>query len=219
MRRYGLPGLTTVRARSKLMETSFEFRFSVGVPLTELVSQNIETVLKSHGSLSAIWSIKCDELAIQKRLRWNQKDNKIYGLCSEHTDDNIVFTNFEDAERVMHLIETGACHIAKEALVFVLVRLGEKGIYCTYPILSAPICSHSCAELQKSIFRQIESTFRRCAKKYECGKLLNIGTDGDGTRRRVLHGLTQCPQIVEKKIQVGKSKSCRICSYSIHLLD
>jgi hypothetical protein len=43
--------------------------------------------------------------------------------------------------------------------------------------------------MQREIFNSIHSTFSKVSKEGIYGKILNIATDGDGVRRRVLHDL------------------------------
>lgn len=181
----GLPSVTTVRVRSKSMGLTYKFEYNVYDDVMSTLTTNLENIVRDYGGPGTVWSLKCDEVAVLPRLRWRISDNVVYGLCIEHSE-LVYFNNMDDVNEVSRRIDATEIHFAKESLVFVLVRLGGAE-HATYPLLSLPICSHSSSDLQRKIFTKVEGFFKPSARQH--GILINIGTDGDATRRRLLHEL------------------------------
>ena len=57
-----------------------------------------------------------DEIALKKALRFDIHHNRILGLCREHTSNHcsVDFTTYEDAEAILHALQTGKIHMASE---------------------------------------------------------------------------------------------------------
>ena len=91
-------------------------------------------------------------MATQGRLRWSEGDNTIHGICLEHGGNlKTVFDDIDDLNNVISAISDGRCHVAKEALVFVLVKLDDADhVYSTFPLLAIPIGS---LEAKKTIYK------------------------------------------------------------------
>jgi hypothetical protein len=71
-----------------------------------------------------------DELAIEKRPRWDDKSNKVLGICREHgRGTSLEFTSEEDLETLWDELDGGKIHLAHEVCVCVC---------CTSPFLSHP---------------------------------------------------------------------------------
>ena len=151
------------------------------------IATNVEKVIKEHKEAKSAWSLKVDEIAVDKRLRYNSKTNGIVGLCAQHsTKDDVIFANAQQACNLENQLIDGSLHLATESCVFSVSSLGEQD-YHALPVLSYPICSHQTQVEQKSIFAAQLDTWEDLM--YDNYYLLNIATDGDSARRSVLHGL------------------------------
>ena len=86
---------------------------------TEMV-QNIG-ILYSCGPVNACetgirrFLISIDEIAIEKRLRWNPRNNMIVGVCHEHSDEcSLHFQTIEEANYLKEKLIDGSVHLACE---------------------------------------------------------------------------------------------------------
>ena len=72
-----------------------------------------------------MWSIKVDEIATEKRLRYKTETNEILGLCAKHsTKENIIFSSVHVAEQLEHRLNEDTLHFAIESCVFFYVING-----------------------------------------------------------------------------------------------
>ena len=70
------------------------------------------STLPSHGVLMF------DEIAIEKRPRWDDKSNKILGVCQEHgRDTSLEFTTEDDLQTLWEELGCGKIHLAHEVCV------------------------------------------------------------------------------------------------------
>jgi len=61
-----------------------------------------------------------DELATEKRPRWDDKSNKVLGVCREHGHGtNLEFSSEEDLEMIWEDLGRGKIHLAHEVRVYV----------------------------------------------------------------------------------------------------
>jgi hypothetical protein len=61
-----------------------------------------------------------DELAVEKRPRWDDKSNKILGICQEHRCKmSLEFTSEQDLEMVWEELASEKIHLAHEVGVYV----------------------------------------------------------------------------------------------------
>lgn len=112
----GLPSVSTLRKESA--HESVEP--SAGVPTRETVAKNtmaalsgIMEVLKRSTVNHAV--LMFDELAVEKRIRWNPRTNEILGLCREHGPKvALEFGNVGDVEEMFKAIDDGDVHFASE---------------------------------------------------------------------------------------------------------
>ena len=127
-----------------------------------------------------------DEIASEQRLRYNSKSDEIIGFCAQHNcSDDIIFTSSQQALNLENSLQNGSSHLATESCVFSFSSLGDKN-YHGVPVLSLPICTHQTKAQQKSIFEATLNHFEDLAAEKNL-YLFNIATDGDSTRRSVLH--------------------------------
>ena len=154
------------------------------------IKSNLECVLKNSSAPDSVISIKVDELAVEKRLRYKSDTNEVVGLCCQHTKMNdVIFCNEQFAENLSEELTNQTLHLATESCVFSLCNLGDTE-YNAKPVLSMPICSHATANEQGMIFKKIFDVWS-CDPDFKDSLLVEIGTDGDAVRRSVLHNMAK----------------------------
>ena len=58
---------------------------------------------------------KVNETYVDKWVIWNAGDNKLYGLCYEHTiNADLTFTNLDNALDSANQVSAGIVHVDKE---------------------------------------------------------------------------------------------------------
>jgi hypothetical protein len=113
---YG-PSVTYLRGRS-IMAPLLP---SPGKPSVTEVLKNINAMFESILNLVVTKSsvhhvvLMFDELALEKRLRWDPKTNHFLGLCRQHAHKtSIEFINEGDLEEVFRALDDGDVHYAPE---------------------------------------------------------------------------------------------------------
>ncbi|KAJ7246639.1 hypothetical protein C8J57DRAFT_1081377 [Mycena rebaudengoi] len=115
-RALGLPGLTTLRKHTVIRP----LRTSARMPTIEEIEENIDAYTDGEdlpsGPPEIIHQvIMLDEIAVEERLRWDDKDNMVKGTCREHSDDaSLDFGDIADAEMLLQDITDGKVHMASE---------------------------------------------------------------------------------------------------------
>ena len=125
------------------------------------------------------YMFKVDETYVDKRVKWNASDDKLYGLCYKHTVNAEVNLSFKHIDNVLQLsdqVSNGTVHVAKEAMVFAVCNNSKR--QNSHVVLAWPSCSHS----DKAIQGQLIYVSREFHNKNDA-PFLNWSTDGDGTRR------------------------------------
>ena len=115
---FGLPSVSTLRDAS--VRTPIEP--SIGAPTIALIAKNVLAVLnrilailKERRDEIQHVVIMVDELATEKRPRYNQRRNEIVGLCRAHGHKvSQVFGNLNDLEEIMKAVEDEEVHLASE---------------------------------------------------------------------------------------------------------
>jgi hypothetical protein len=116
-RALGLPSLTTAREHS----TSVPLRVSASYPTSDEVTANFHSVFpkKDHPAVSSDvvtgYSVSLDDIALQKRLRWDPTSNKIAGICREHGGAcSLEFCSMHEANELHSALESNRVHFASE---------------------------------------------------------------------------------------------------------
>ncbi|KAF8148808.1 hypothetical protein B0H34DRAFT_679492 [Crassisporium funariophilum] len=119
-------------------------------PTTLQVQKNVEASL--DGILEEIHSctkgkvlhtvVMFNELATEKRIRWDPKTNYFLGVCREHAHKiSMEFVNEGDMEGLFRLIDDGKVHHAKEATIGALgILCKDNRIYPGRPVLVSGDC-------------------------------------------------------------------------------
>ena len=68
--------------------------------------------------------IMFDEISVEKRPRWDDKTNKILGVCHEHGQHtSLEFTSEEDLQTIWEELQDGKIHLAHEVRIDVCSTL------------------------------------------------------------------------------------------------
>lgn len=165
-------GLPHPRSARRHNETENDFAASVDISFEDRINKNKSVASQSN----TIKTIKMDEIATETRLRWNNKDNKILGLCYQHSHKvDMSLDTIEDALLIRDEIESGSIHKTKETLVVASGEVGNGGYVKS--ILALPSCkaeTDQLLEMVDAVSKVIDPNV--------------IATDGDGQRRKAFNG-------------------------------
>ena len=188
---YGGPGLLDIVHRAlnfpstntayRLLQSSREFiNSSVNTAMDKFV-KNID-ILEDHPLYG--YMLKIDETYVEPRVRWNPRDNCLYGLCYEHARDrDLTFSDYAHVEDLADLVQKGEVHVPKETMV---IACGSNSPSGKVQVVAAlPTCSKDELEYQANLIDTISSNF----KTQHGAPLLNWLTDGDPTRRQIFDSL------------------------------
>ncbi|KAJ7501335.1 hypothetical protein B0H11DRAFT_2373455 [Mycena galericulata] len=127
-RALGLPGLTTLRKHTVIRP----LRASPGVPTVAEIVENIDAYTDGEdvpvGPPRIIHRvIMLDEIAVERRARWDDKSNMILGACREHSANiPLEFGTMDDAQHFFDAIDKKEVHLATEATCCSVWRLVER---------------------------------------------------------------------------------------------
>ncbi|KAJ7142001.1 hypothetical protein C8R46DRAFT_1317489, partial [Mycena filopes] len=193
-RALGLPGITTLRNR---MITP-PLTASPGAPKVEEIEKNIDTCFA--GIADALASKKVvhqivmlDELATQKRIRWDPRTNKFLGVCREHAHEvGLEFNGESDLDELMAALEKkpndkgkmdSLVHDAGEVTVAAVGIMSEDTrLYATRPILVSSDCKReSGVEHARNVLTPV---IRALESKKDVTRMRTIYLASDGETRR-----------------------------------
>ena len=174
----------------RVPSTSTSYRFlqaskkpiisSIDTPRNEFVN-NIEVSVESpkYG-----YMLEIDETYMDAKVRWNPRDNKIYGICYEHgRDENLSFNSYEHVESLSNMVKDGVLHVPKETM---LITCSSNSLNCKAQVVAVlPTCTKNEIHYQANLIDQVSSDF---AKK-NGAPFLNWSTDGDPARRQLFDSL------------------------------
>ncbi|KAF8173643.1 hypothetical protein BJ912DRAFT_931873 [Pholiota molesta] len=144
----GAPSVTYLRTRSIVPPLIP----SPGQPKIQEVRKNVKATLESV--LDEINSVRTgkvlhsvlmfDELATEKRIRWDPKTNNFLGICRQHAHKtSLEFTNEGDLTELFRHIDSGAVHYAGEATIGALgILCKDNRIYPGCPVLISGDCKN-----------------------------------------------------------------------------
>ncbi|KAK6980552.1 hypothetical protein R3P38DRAFT_3466276 [Favolaschia claudopus] len=118
-RALGLPGLTTLRKHSVIRP----LRASPAMPTITEIEANMDAYTTGEqepsGSSRMVHRVlMLDEIALEKRPRWDHKTNKILGACREHSHAvSLDFCDLDDAVAFFASLDAKKVHLASEATV------------------------------------------------------------------------------------------------------
>jgi hypothetical protein len=111
----GAPSLSTLRYGSAAT-TVTSLSPSAGFPTKSEIQRNIRAAFKnSRGNAGCGYVLMIDEIKVEERMRWDPSNNKVLGLCREHTGHvGLDFCSISDARALVHDILRGEIHHASE---------------------------------------------------------------------------------------------------------
>lgn len=78
--------------------------------------ESIASLLRQLGRLHVVAMF--DEVAAEKRIRWDLKTNFFLGVCREHAEKtSMEFINEKDMEKVFRCLDEGEIHYAGEVRI------------------------------------------------------------------------------------------------------
>ncbi|KAJ6553179.1 hypothetical protein B0H19DRAFT_949797 [Mycena capillaripes] len=193
-RALGLPGVTTLRNR---MITP-PLTVSPGAPQVGEIEKNIDAVFT--GITDAIIGRKVvhlvvmfDEIATEKRIRWDPRTNFFLGICREHAHRvGLEFNGEGDLDELFAALEKqldergkmdARVHIAGEATVGAVGIMSEDSrLYSARPILISGDCNRESGE--KHAQNVLEPVMEALERKKELTHLRTICLASDGETRR-----------------------------------
>jgi hypothetical protein len=136
---FGTPSPQTIRTRtivprvapSPSFPTCDEIQRNIGASFEGLIDSSVSGQKMLHAVAMF------DELAIEKWPRWDDKSNKILGICREHgSGTSLDFTSEDDLETLWGELGSGKIHLAHEVCVCVCCA-------SALSFLSHPLCPQS----------------------------------------------------------------------------
>ncbi len=140
-RALGLPGMTTLRQNS----TISPILPSYGLPSVVEIEKNIVAcfdsllpILDSLDQRVVHQILMFDEIAIEKRIRWDSKTNYFLGVCREHSSEvDLEFSSCDMMKEVNKSIDDGRVHYTSEVFFSHTVYLFKP---CSTMILNVGHC-------------------------------------------------------------------------------
>ena len=195
-------GLPAPRSVQNHIGKSSHFAAAVDMSFKDRINNNSKTTT-TYQQCNKITTIKMDEIATESRLRWCSKENKILGLCYQHSHDtDLSFNTIKDVYVIRDEIEAGHIHKTKETLVVASGVIGNGG--SIQSLLTLPSCS-------KTESQQFLSMIEAISEEVDPDV---IATDGDSMRRRVLNGKDKLIQDKDVKSVLGK-----LPLFDLHIVD
>ncbi|KAG6886090.1 hypothetical protein C0992_004688, partial [Termitomyces sp. T32_za158] len=191
-RALGLPSLTTLR-HFTTMEPIIP---SAGIPHVLEIQKNVESTFKSLekylDSKHVVHQVLMfDELAIEKRIRWDHKTNLFLGLCRQHSKNvSLEFNTEQDMEEVFEAVDNCQIHTAAEATIGALGILSNN--HCLYPARGILISGDCKCESGEEHAKVIKTTIDGVNSQKSINKLriVSIASDGETRRGSALSALT-----------------------------
>ena len=118
---FGTPAVSTIRRRTIIPP----ILASPSFPTPNEIKWNITSSFKAISDILGMSTQKMlhavlmfDEISVESRLRWDDKTNRILGVCREHGQDtSLEFTNEDDLQTIWDELQCGKIHLAHEVRV------------------------------------------------------------------------------------------------------
>ncbi|KAJ7834961.1 hypothetical protein B0H14DRAFT_3708784 [Mycena olivaceomarginata] len=185
-RALGLPGLTTLRAHSIIQP----LRASPAMPTIQEIEANIDAYTAGEaiptGPPRIVHRVlMLDEIAVEKRARWDNKTNMILGACREHSEKaGLEFCHLDDATTFFQQLNTNQVHLASEATVVALGALSrDPRMYNPRPICISGTCKAEKGRQHANLLRKLlEAIQSRKVHGNITYRDVSVGSDGEATR-------------------------------------
>ena len=215
---FGTPATSTIWSRTTVPQIlplpSFPTRFE----LEHNISATFESLLDILGgsarkALHAV--IMFNELAVEKHPHWDDKSNKILGVCCEHGQDtSLEFTSEDNLQTMWEELACGKIHLAYEvcatathfpimaislifnALFIIQATVGAISIlspspqlYSARPVLISGSCKREDAEDHAVLLQAVVDASNR-KKDITRIHVISLASDGESRRGKALAKLT-----------------------------
>jgi hypothetical protein len=115
---FGTPSVSAIRTRTIVPQILTSPSSPTHYEIENNITACFEGVLEILGGSTLHGILMFDEIAIEKRPRWDDKTNKILGVCREHgRDTSLEFTTEEDLQTLWEELSCGKIHLAHEVRV------------------------------------------------------------------------------------------------------
>ncbi|KAF6757726.1 hypothetical protein DFP72DRAFT_808703 [Ephemerocybe angulata] len=199
-RALGLPSVSTVRNGSARIPITP----SAGKPTVATVARNtlgvlgdvVDLLKKRKDVPHAV--LMFDELACEKRIRWNSLNDDIVGLCREHGDKvALKFGTVEDVNEVHKAVDKGEAHYASDATVAALgIMSDDNRMYAARPVLISGDCKRETGhEHAINVLQTTLNGVNTCKDQTKL-RVVSLASDGEARRGSALVELT-----FKKKLQ------------------
>ncbi|KAF6752515.1 hypothetical protein DFP72DRAFT_815400 [Ephemerocybe angulata] len=194
-RALGLPSVTTLRNQARIPPIIP----SPGAPTVAEVSKNVEATFEPILSIlkPAVDAprrhavLMFDELATEKRIRWDSKTNMLMGVCREHAHKvSLEFGSEEDMVGVFEAIDDGTVHYAGEATIGAVGLLAKDNrLYAARGVLISGDCKK---ETGQEHVKVIQTTLDGVNEHQDSTgiRVVSIASDGETRRGAALADLT-----------------------------
>ncbi|KAH9041867.1 hypothetical protein EDB83DRAFT_2524007 [Lactarius deliciosus] len=126
-----------------------------------------------------------DELAVEKRVRWDDTHNKFQGMCREHNQQiPLDFTSKRELDILCGAIENDEVHLASEATVAAIgVLSSEPREYAMRPILFSGTCKKETSEQHAQVIKTVLAACNRQKGQHNATyRTVCIASDGEAKR-------------------------------------
>jgi len=118
---FGTPAVSTIRRRTIIPQIaaspSFPASYEIGCNIAasfksicDILGASVESTQKMLHTV-----IMFDEISVERRLRWDDKTNKVLGVCREHGQDtNLEFNSEDDLQTLWGELGCEKIHLAHE---------------------------------------------------------------------------------------------------------
>ncbi|KAJ7717383.1 hypothetical protein B0H16DRAFT_1338120, partial [Mycena metata] len=193
-RALGLPSVTTLRRHTVIRP----LLPSAGMPTVAEIETNIDSCLDATPEFSnmktqAVSEVRVvhqvlmlDEIATEKRVRYDDRTNKVVGVCRQHGHKVPLELNSEDDLEVLcDGLKNGDAHLGREATVAAFGALSANPReYSARPILFSADCKHeSGREHAKKILRPLVTAINNKSDRGNTKfRLICVASDGESRR-------------------------------------
>ncbi|KAJ7106157.1 hypothetical protein C8R44DRAFT_834354 [Mycena epipterygia] len=102
--------------------------------------------------------VMMDEIAVEKRVRWDDKTNMILGACREHSSNvPLEFSDLADVEIFFRELDAGKVHLASEATVVCFGALSRDPHMYPRPICISGTCKRERGPDQAALLRAVNA--------------------------------------------------------------
>jgi hypothetical protein len=189
----GYPSISTLRRHKHIPELVI----SSDAPSHSELNANIDAFFGENGCQPPSNPKKgvvllMDGLAIDEAVRLEFAQNKMVGVCREHSKD--IKKTVDTVEDIHNLAEAlkkdKTCHYGKEATVCGIAQITDKKNYVVTPVCASCSCKAETADDMQSWITEILAVWKKSPNgEARHGPLYTVATDGESSFRRLRYTL------------------------------